>query len=283
MEITPKINQGFVYMHTNINKNHKNYNKKYIGYKSFFKYNGKESNWKTYIGSKNVELLKDFKEMGWSGFKRDYLFIGKLKNVRIKEVYYHDLYNINLNDEFYNKAKQTTFGFSTSGKKMSNDEKIKRSNKMMGYRHIFNKITMESKMVPPNFKINFNDWQYGRPSNTLRIWIHNMITKEEKYILNTLLTTFDKNLWKIGRNEKMKEITKKNLFFGCRKKKSIAVRRNMSISNIKNKKFKVLNIKTKQEFCFYNLTNCKNELNMSIHFVKKIYNGKVINNYVRIM
>jgi hypothetical protein len=282
MEIIPKINEGFVYMHININKNHKNYNKKYIGYKSFFKYNGKESNWKIYIGSKNLELLNDFKELGWDGFKREYLFIGNLKDVREKEIYYHNLYNINVNDEFYNKAKQTNFGFSTSGKKMSNEEKIKRSNKMKGYKHIFNKITMESKMVPSNFKINLNEWGYGRPSNVSRIWIHNTITKEEKYILKNLLNTFDKNLWKIGRNEKMKEITKKNLFFGCRKKKSINGKKNMSLLHYKNKSFNVLNKKTKKIFYFYSLTNCKNKLNISSHFVKKIYNGDVVDNYVRI-
>lgn len=282
MKIIPKINEGFVYMHININKNHKNYNKKYIGYKSFFKYNGKESNWKTYIGSKNLELLKDFKQLGWSGFKREYLFIGKLKDVREKEIYYHNLYNINVNDEFYNKAKQTNFGFSTSGKKMSNEEKIKRSNTMKGYKHIFNKITMESKMIPSNLKIDSNEWEYGRPSNSLRTWIHNKITKEEKYILKSLLNTFDKNLWEIGRNEKMKEITKKNLFFGCRKNKSIIGKKNMSILHYKNKSFKVLNTKTKETFSFYNLTECKNKLNLSIHFVKKIYIGDIINNYVRI-
>jgi hypothetical protein len=282
MEIISKINEGFVYMHTNINKNHKNYNKKYIGYKSFFKYNGKESNWKTYIGSKNLELLKDFKELGWSGFKREYLFIGKLKDVRKKEIYYHNLYNVNVNCEFYNKAKQTNISFSTSGKKMSNEEKIKRSNIMKGYKHIFNKKTMESKMVPSNLEIDLNEWEYGRPSNKLRIWIHNIKTKEEKYILKNLLNTFDKNLWKIGRNEKMKEITKKNLFFGCRKNKSIKGKKNMSMSHYKNKSFKVLNTKIKKIFLFYNLTECKNVLNLSIHFVKKIYNGYIINDYVRI-
>jgi len=282
MKIIPKIDYGFVYMHTNINKNHKNYNKKYIGYKSFFKYNGKESNWKNYIGSKNKELLQDFKELGWNGFKREYLFIGNLKDVREKEIYYHNLYNINVNNEFYNKAKQTNFGFSTSGKKMSNEEKIKRSNTMKGYKHIFNKKTMESKMVPSNSIIDLNEWEYGRPSNVLRIWIHNTITKEEKYILKNLLDTFDKNLWKIGRNEKMKNITKKNLFFGCRKKKSLIGKKNMSRSHYKNKNFKILNIKTKEEFYFYNLTECKNKLNLTTHFVKKIYDGKTVNDYVRI-
>lgn len=282
MEITPKINHGFVYMHTNINKNHKNYNKKYIGYKSFFKYNGKESNWRTYIGSTNKELLNDFKYLGWDGFKRDYLFVGDLKKVREMEIFYHEMYKVNTNHEFYNKVKQTTFGFSTSGKKMSNEEKNKRSNKMNGYKHIFNKKTMQSKMVPSDFKINFEEWEYGRPSNTTRIWIHNIKTKEEKFILNELLNDFDKKIWKIGRNEKMKEITKNNLFFGCRKKKSKEGKKNMSELHYKNKNFYVLNKKTKEKFYFYSLTDCKNKLNLSIHFVKKIYFGEIINNYIRI-
>lgn len=282
MEIIPKINYGFVYMHTNINKNNKNYNKKYIGYKSFFKYNGKESNWKTYIGSTNKELLKDFKELGWNGFKRDYLFIGKLKDVREKEIYYHELYKVNTNENFYNKVKQTSFGFSTSGKKMSKEEKGKRSNKMKGYRHIFNKKTMESKMVPSDFKINTEEWQYGRPSNSIRIWIHNTKTKEEKYILKNFLYLFDEKLWKIGRNETMKKITRNNLYIGCKKKRTNEARRNMSRSNYKNKKFKVLNKKTNKIFEFYSLTDCKNNLKLSIHYVKKIYNGETIEEYKRV-
>lgn len=282
MKIIPKLNHGFVYMHTNINKKHKNYNKKYIGYKSFFKYNGKESNWETYIGSTNKELLQDFKDLGWSGFKREYLFIGYLKDVREREIYYHELHDVNINDNFYNKAKQTNFGFSTSGKIMSNEEKNKRSNKMKGYRHIFNKKTMESKMVPLGAEINGDEWEYGRPSNMLRIWIHNIKTKEEKYILKNLLNIFNDDIWKIGRNEKMKQITKKNLFVGCKKKKSFITKKNMSLSHCNNKNLKVLNIKTKKEYYFYNLTDCKNKLNLTTHFVKQIYNGKVINDYVRI-
>jgi hypothetical protein len=268
-------------MHTNICKYHKNYNKKYIGYKSFFKYNGKETNWKIYIGSKNKELLEDFKKLGWEGFKRDYLFVGDIKTVRKMEIYYHNLYNVSANTKFYNKANQTNTKFSTSGIQISKEEKNIRSKIMKGYKHIYNTQTLEEKFVSPEYNIDNIVWKKGRPSNKKRFWIYNKITNEEKFVTKKNFIKDDN--WIFGRNPSIKSVICDNISKGCKKPKSDKAKINMSLSHYNNKKFKVLNVKDNKIIEFYSLTDCRKKLNLSIHFVQLLYRGETIGDYIRIL
>lgn len=279
MNILPKINCGFVYLHTNICKGHPNYNKKYIGIKSFFNSKNKETNWKTYIGSYNKKLLKDFKELGWNGFKREYLFIGTMDDVKKKEVEFHQIYEVCNNKEFYNNAKQTTDAFSTLGRKMSIKERKKRSQKMSTYIHIYNKNTGEKKMIDRSQFFQYKDWLRGRPQNSIRIWIHDPLTQEEKYILKEQVVLYKE--WKLGRNIKNKNIILNNTKKGCLKSKK-QHSKSYSVSSHKNKPFYVKNIilKIPSTFC-YNLVVGGNFMNLSKYYTQKVYNGECIKGWSR--
>ena len=277
MKIKPKINEGFVYLHTNINQEHPNFNKKYIGIKSFYNSKNKETNWKTYIGSHNKELLSDFKVLGWKGFKRKYLFVGDINKVKRKEVEFHQRYDVANNEEFYNNAKQMIDTFSTLGRKINSKERKKRSQKMSTYVHIYHKQTGQRKMICKTQLHLYKDWLRGRPQNKERIWINNPLTQEEKYIFKKQIRDFKE--WKLGRNIRNKAIILNNTKKGCYKPKK-QYSKKYSFTSHNNKPFYVKNdiLRVPKTYC-YNLANGKQIMNLSIYYTQKVYKGERINGW----
>lgn len=110
-------NYSYVYLITEISTN-----KKYIGVRSC-DINPENDLGKTYFSS---STNKDFINRQKS-CKEDYLYevlsiFKTRKEANEEEIRLHDLYNVGINEKFYNKAKSKSNGFDTSGKVVVKDE-----------------------------------------------------------------------------------------------------------------------------------------------------------------
>jgi hypothetical protein len=102
--------------------------KYYIGARSCTEYPTKDS----YFGSCKT-LLAWIKEHGTEGIVKEILAIyGKRQDAIEHEINLHNYFDVAKNVEFWNKAKQTSVGFDTSGTKQPEELKLQKSLKTKG-------------------------------------------------------------------------------------------------------------------------------------------------------
>lgn len=102
--------------------------KYYIGARSCTEYPTKDS----YFGSCKT-LLAWIKEYGTEGIVKEILAIyGKRQDAIEHEINLHNYFDVAKNVEFWNKAKQTSVGFDTSGTTQSEELKLQKSLKTKG-------------------------------------------------------------------------------------------------------------------------------------------------------
>ena len=156
-------NYSYVYLITEISTN-----KKYIGVRSR-DINPENDLGKTYFSS---STNKDFINRQKS-CKEDYLYevlsiFKTRKEANEEEIRLHDLYNVGINEKFYNKAKSKSNGFDTSGKIVVKDEN---NNTMLvpvnDPRYLSGELisTIKNKVVVKNkndniFQVDKNDPRY---------------------------------------------------------------------------------------------------------------------------
>ena len=135
------MKNNFVYLILNkINR------KKYIGVKST-DLDPYEVIGKTYFSSSSdKEFIREQKEHP-ENFKYRVLKNFKTRKEAVQlECELHERYDVSLNDEFYNKAKQTSTGFDTSGIKLTEEQKeIKRLKNIERYKDINERIKISIK------------------------------------------------------------------------------------------------------------------------------------------
>jgi hypothetical protein len=85
--------------------------KKYIGVRSCHDDPNTDFYW-----SSSITLKNEITRVGRNNFKKTIIDIFKTrKEAVLNEIELHNLYNVGINPEFYNKAKQTSTGFDTTG------------------------------------------------------------------------------------------------------------------------------------------------------------------------
>lgn len=98
--------------------------KYYIGARSCNKYPTQDTN---YLGSCK-SLLAWFKEHGYAGVVKEILAIYSDRKDAIEhEINLHNHFDVAQNNEFWNKAKQTSIGFDTTGTRLSEEVKKQKS------------------------------------------------------------------------------------------------------------------------------------------------------------
>ena len=101
--------KGFIYETTNNVTG-----KKYIGKKYYYDRNGKETNWKKYLGSSKL-LKEDINHYGESNFSREILGeADTVESLALLEKHYIDAVDAVSNDEYYNLSNRVDKFFTTT-------------------------------------------------------------------------------------------------------------------------------------------------------------------------
>jgi hypothetical protein len=102
------MKKGFIYITTNTITG-----KKYIGKKYYYYSNGKESNWRTYLGSSKL-LKKDIDLFGDANFSREIIDEAETEEgLALLEKYYIDKADAVFNDGYYNLSNSVDKFFTT--------------------------------------------------------------------------------------------------------------------------------------------------------------------------
>ncbi len=103
------MNKGFIYETTNNVTG-----KKYIGKKYYYDRNGKETNWKKYLGSSKL-LKEDIKHYGESNFSREILEeADTVEALALLEKHYIDAADAVFNEGYYNLTNKVDKFFTTT-------------------------------------------------------------------------------------------------------------------------------------------------------------------------
>jgi len=101
--------KGFIYITTNNITN-----KKYIGKKYYFYKNGKESNWKNYLGSSKL-LKNDISHYGSKNFSREIIDEANTEEeLAALEKFYIDSHNAVFSEEYYNLSNNVDKFYTTN-------------------------------------------------------------------------------------------------------------------------------------------------------------------------
>ena len=108
----------YIYIITEISTN-----MKYIGARSTKLEPIKDLGIKYFSSSTNKEFIKNQK-INSSNYKYEVLSIHNTREEAIElEIKLHNKFNVGINESFYNRAKQSSLGFDTSGIKYSDERK----------------------------------------------------------------------------------------------------------------------------------------------------------------
>ena len=149
------MNIGFIYITTNLVSG-----RKYIGKKYYYTNSGKETNWRTYLGSSRL-LLADIKQLGADNFSKEIICECSTKEeLAIKERLFIEQYNAVGDEMFYNMSNGFDKFYTTSDgvlkglntrRKWSPEKKQQVSDKL---RERLNKLTVEERDARSKKKSN---------------------------------------------------------------------------------------------------------------------------------
>lgn len=175
--------KGFIYITTNHITGIK-----YIGKKYYFYNNGKESNWRCYLGSSKI-LLADIDRYGIENFSKEILCeCETAEALAIKEKEYIELYNAVLSEDFYNLSNGIDKFFTSedgvkrgleSRKKWSEEKKKRVSKKLKGRLSSMPK----DKLIERNRKISTihkNNPEFKKMRSRVHIEYMGNLSDEEK-------------------------------------------------------------------------------------------------------
>jgi hypothetical protein len=243
--------KGFIYITTNNITG-----RKYIGKKYYFYKNGKESNWKHYLGSSKL-LLADIVKYGAENFTKEILEEGETEeHLAILEKKYIDSYYAVESDMFYNLSNSVDKFFTTpdsvskgllTRKKWSDEKKHIVSSKLkQRWKNMDNDVKVaRNKKISDAHKNNIK-FKQMRSNVQKAVW-KNYTEEQKKHILEKKSIAL-KQRWISLTDEQRQEYIAKKSNALLKMNNTTKLKGEQEKNKWNNTVTKLINIKTNQEY-----------------------------------